>query len=38
VDDVPLFILAVGDRRKARMAIASACFGVRRILTVSNVC
>ena len=38
VDDVPLFLLAVGDRRKARMAIASACFGVRRILTVSNVC
>jgi len=38
VDDVPMFLLAVGDRRRARMAIASASFGVRRILTVSNVC
>jgi len=37
VDDVPLYLLAVGERRRARMAIASASFGVRRILTASNV-
>jgi len=34
VDDSAFYILAVGQRRRARLAIASASFGVRRILGV----
>ncbi|HEY3354600.1 MAG TPA: hypothetical protein VGQ83_15215, partial [Polyangia bacterium] len=33
VDEMPFYILAVGQRARAKMAIASASFGVRRILT-----
>ncbi len=38
VDDIPLYLLAVGDRKRARIAIASASLGVRRILTVEATC
>lgn len=38
VDDSPLYILAVGERRRARIAIASASLGIRRILTAQPMC
>jgi hypothetical protein len=38
VDDSPLILLAVGERRRARVAIASASLGVRRILATQLAC
>jgi hypothetical protein len=35
VDDSAFYILAVGQRYRAKMAIATASFGVRRILTLN---